>query len=75
MYELFVMPGCPYCRKVMNFMEENSVEHKVRDVSISDNHDELMQLGGKYQVPFLKDGDVTMYESDKIIEYVKKHKV
>jgi glutathione S-transferase len=75
MYELFVMQGCPYCRKVMSFMEENGIEHKVKDVSVSENHDELMKLGGKYQVPFLKDGGVTMYESDDIIEYVKKHKV
>ena len=75
MYELFVMPSCPYCRKVMDYLDENKIEYKKKDISISENHDELMKLGGKYQVPFLKDGSVRMYESGNILEYVKKHKV
>lgn len=37
--------------------------------------DELVNLGGKQQVPFLVDeaNNVQMYESDEIIKYAREH--
>lgn len=33
--------------------------------------EELLQLGGRNQVPFLTDGDTSMYESRDIISYLR----
>jgi len=33
MLELYVMETCPFCRKVMKFMEENCVEYIKNDIS------------------------------------------
>ena len=35
--------------------------------------DVVLKVGGDYMVPFLIDGDHFMYESDDIIEYLKKN--
>lgn len=73
MINLFILKNCPYCRKVMDFLEINNIEHKLLDINEEQNYDEMMKLGGKRQVPFLFDSDnnVVMYESDDIIEYLK----
>lgn len=73
MLDLYVSQYCPYCRKVINFLQENDIEYNEKDVSQSENFDKLVSLGGKDQVPFLNDtnNDVLMYESDGIIEYIK----
>jgi len=38
---------------------------------------ELLKIGGKWQMPFLLDesANVSMYESDKIIEYLRRRYV
>lgn len=35
--------------------------------------DEVLAIGGKGMVPFLVDGSTSMYESDDIVAYLKKH--
>lgn len=73
MPELFILESCPYYKKVMEFLDENSISYKKLDVSEPENYDNLQKIGGKSQVPFLydKEKDVKMYESDDIIEYFK----
>lgn len=72
MYNLYVMDTCPYCQKVKNSFDENSVDYVVKDISDRENYDALMTLGGMEQVPFLYDDEsgIKMYESDDIISYV-----
>jgi glutathione S-transferase len=43
-----------------------------RDIALPEYEKELMDKGGKLQVPFLVDEErgVSMYESDDIIEYL-----
>lgn len=74
MLEIFTMDTCPYCRKVVDFMKNKGIDFLQRDVNIAENAQMLMKFGGKAQVPFLLDKDkkVSMYESDKIIEYLQK---
>ena len=74
MLEIFTMDTCPYCRKVVEFLNSHGIDFLQRDVNVPENAQMLMKLGGKAQVPFLLDKDkrITMYESDKIIEYIKK---
>ncbi len=73
MLELFILENCPYCRKVMDFMDEHKVNYRKIDIKDKASEDSLIQLGGKRQVPFLVDSDrnIQMYESADIIEYVK----
>lgn len=74
MLELYVMESCPYCKKVMSFLDENNISYSKMDISNRENYDALLNLGGMEQVPFLNDteNNVKMYESDDIIKYVSK---
>lgn len=69
---LYKMDGCPYCEKVLKYLEEKSLQFRSLDISDPVNLDELLHLGGDEQVPFLVDTDhnAKMYESEDIIQYV-----
>lgn len=73
MFDLYVSETCPYCRKVMDYFDEQGIVYNKRSVSEPENLNMLLKLGGKAQVPFLDDieNGISMYESDDIIEYVK----
>ena len=73
MLDLFILETCPYCKKVMTFMDETGMKYNKVDIKNKTAEDTLIQLGGKRQVPFLVDRDrnLQMYESDDIIEYLK----
>jgi glutaredoxin 3 len=76
MLNLYVSDGCPYCNKVLSFLKSNNIEYNsILAPRGSKNREKLLALGGQHQVPFLQDTDrdVTMYESDDIIEYVGQH--
>ena len=70
---IFILPTCPYCKKVIDYLKTTKLKYKLLDIDDTHYYDELIQLGGKRQVPFLFDNDknVMMYESDDIIEYLK----
>lgn len=74
-YTLFVKHGCPFCNKVLEFMDEYHIvlplvyiDEMVHDVI----YDQLINLGGKFQVPCLDIDGTAMYESDDIIAYLNK---
>ena len=75
MLELYVSEYCPYCKKVMKFLQDNDIDFIKKDVSDPANFEELVSLGGRDQVPFLNDkkNEVLMYESDDIIKYIKNN--
>lgn len=72
MYELFELERCPYCQKVMSFMDSRDIKYKKHDITDLAEEETLIRLGGKRQVPFLynKDSGLKMYESADIIEYL-----
>ena len=74
MFDLYVLETCPYCKKVMNFFNDNNIAFHKFDTSNNDNALRLLELGGKDQVPFLynSETDERLYESEDIINYVKK---
>lgn len=74
MFDLFILESCPYCHKVMDFLKENNIKYHKFDIINKDNVLRLLSVGGKEQVPFLYDEDTNekIYESDDIIEYIKK---
>ncbi len=79
MLELYQFEGCPYCKKVRKKMTELGLSFTAHNPRQNeDRMDELMELGGKDQVPFLvdrdEDGEIreTLYESDDIVEYLEE---
>lgn len=73
MLDLFVLENCPYCKKVMSYMDEHHIKYNKINIENKASEESLIQIGGKRQVPFLvdKDRNIQMYESSDIIEYVK----
>lgn len=73
MLELFILETCPYCKKVMAFLDEHKMKYRKIDISNKENEESLIRIGGKRQVPFMidKDRNIQMYESNDIIEYAK----
>ena len=67
---IYIKEGCPFCEKTLNFIETNNIEVERKEISDESNLKELIELGGKQQVPFLVDGDTRLYESDDIIKYL-----
>ncbi len=73
---LYIGDTCPYCARVMEYLQLNPMEITVKDVW----HDktalaELNALTGRSQVPCLKMNDDYMHESLDIIEKLKKIKL
>lgn len=73
MLDLYILETCPYCLKVMHFLDEHKMKYNKIDTSNKPAEEALIKLGGKRQVPFLVDSDrnIQMYESSDIIEYLK----
>lgn len=72
---LYYKPTCPFCKKVLAFMEQEDIEIPLKNVKEDETaRDELLHLGGKMQVPCLFIDDKALYESDEIIEWLKKKK-
>ncbi len=76
MLNLFIKPYCPYCARVIAANE--TIKAPVEWLDITSNSHikaDLLDKGGKTQVPFLEDTEkgVMMYESDDIIAYLHAH--
>lgn len=78
MIELYVSARCPFCQKVLAAAKKLGLQEG-RDFTTVDaapgtpGSDVVVRVGGDYMVPFLIDGDTSMYESDDIIVYLKKN--
>lgn len=81
MITLYVKTGCPYCAKVLASMQEHGVQFEEKNIKDPKVVAELIEIGGKRQVPFLGDDnmtpylvddDIEMYESEDIVKYITK---
>ncbi len=74
MLTLYVKTGCPFCAKVLHAGEELKVSFTEKNIADSNIASELIERGGKRQVPYLIDdgNDTEMYESDAIINYLNE---
>lgn len=72
---LYVRKGCPYCEKVLKAGAELGIAFEERNISDSAIATELINRGGKQQVPYLVDSEkgVEMYESEEIVSYLRTH--
>ena len=73
MFDLYILETCPYCSKVMNYFDENSIKYNKKNIGDKENREQLIKLGGYEQVPFLYDTEKNkgLYESDDIIKYAE----
>ena len=74
---LYYYPTCPYCRKVTKFIDKNDLD-KIELKNINQDQEaeaELIEVGGKRQVPCLFIDGEPLYESDDIINWLKSNVV
>lgn len=72
--KLYYTESCPYCKSPINYIKENHLKVDL----INATHDlkakmEIMQLGGKMQVPMLSIDGQVMYESIEILKWLKNN--
>jgi len=78
MVELYVSRSCPFCIKVMRAADEMGLKEG-KEYTIVEaergtaGREKVVDTGGKSMVPFLIDGDWSMYESDDIIDYLRSN--
>lgn len=73
--ELYKMDSCPFCRRVMRYIESTGRRDVIyRDITASrEDERTLIRVGGKRQVPCLFIDGNPMYESLDIIEWLRAH--
>lgn len=73
--ELYMFDTCPYCRRVLNYIEESGrtdiVLHNIR--KNEEDQQRLIRDGGKEQVPCLFIDGKPLYESLDIIQWLQEH--
>lgn len=73
--ELFKRDTCPYCQKVMEYIQESGrkdiVFHDIRESK--EAAERLIREGGKKQVPCLFIDGKPLYESLDIIQWLMDH--
>lgn len=75
---LFYKETCPYCKKVIRFIDKNDLGDKIEYVDIladPKNEEELREVGGQAMVPCLFIDGKPMYESGDIIDYLDENYV
>ncbi|MDP8263942.1 MAG: glutathione S-transferase N-terminal domain-containing protein [Candidatus Aceula lacicola] len=73
---LYYFSGCPFCGRVLAFVEEHGVSLEKRNIHESDAiKQELLEIGGKSQVPCLVVEGKPIYESMDIIEWLRENVV
>ena len=75
MYDLYILNSCPYCQKVMEFLNKKNIKYHKFDTSNKDNVLRLMTIERVDQAPPLQseETDEKIYESDNIIKYIEKN--
>jgi glutathione S-transferase len=78
MIQLYLSASCPFCKKVVQAASQFGLQEG-KDFATIDaapgtpGRDVVLSVGGKTMVPFLIDGDTSMYESDDIVAYLKQN--
>jgi len=71
----YFRPTCPYCQKVFYAMANHNMAIPSKNISESSEiRDELLQIGGKTQVPCLVIDGQALHESDAIIHWIEENK-
>ncbi len=75
MIKLYVKTGCRYCEAVLRKLHLENVEFSELNIADKVNAEDVLRLGGKFQVPFLVDEErgISIYESAMIIDYLDQN--
>ena len=69
---LYYLPTCPYCIKVLRFLDANGIVIDLKSTTEPENQTRLLEVGKINQVPCLFIDGKPLYESDDIIVYLKE---
>jgi len=73
---LYVLPGCPYCNKVMGVLDDMELEYETIAVpKRKSQRSEVLEVSNQRNVPVLNDPNNNiegMSESDLIVEYLEE---
>lgn len=73
--KFYYMESCPYCKKVIRYMDKNNISVEMADIRKDPkNQEDLVRIGGLDQVPMLLIDGKPLYESSDIIEWFKNNK-
>ena len=71
---LYQYPQCPYCRRVLNVMDELDLDIPIRNTRTHSEHRaDLIQRTGRSQVPCLFIEGKALFESLDIVAYLRAH--
>jgi glutaredoxin 3 len=71
---LYYFDSCPFCVKVLNYLDKNNITIPKRDILLDPEAKEtLRRIGGKTQVPCLFIDEKPLYESNDIIQWLEDH--
>ncbi len=72
MITLFGKTNCRYTTEVVGILDEYRLSYVKKNIANVEVLSELLDLGGKRQVPYLIDNGLHLYESDAIIAYLRE---
>jgi glutathione S-transferase len=61
---------CPYCVRTRLVLDGKGVEYESVDVDLRDKPGWLREMNPRNRVPVIRDGDLVLYESEALDEYV-----
>lgn len=72
---LYFVETCPYSQRVLQFLEDNNInEIELKNINQeADAEQELIDRGGKNQVPCLLIDDRPLYESKEIVSWLEEN--
>jgi glutaredoxin len=73
--ELFYLPTCPHCHKVINWIEGHDLTDKFNFIDVSASEEagiQLEKVSGQDGVPCLVAGDQVIVGDTPIIEYLEQ---
>ena len=72
--ELFYFPTCPFCQKVLRYIDAAGIGGSITLHNIHADPEAdatLVAVGGKHQVPCLFIDGTPLYESDDIVAWLR----
>tara|TARA_B100000315_G_C14016785_1_gene337016 strand:+ start:269 stop:502 length:234 start_codon:yes stop_codon:yes gene_type:complete len=71
---LYNLPGCPYCKRVIDFLDKKGLKYDIKDVPPNkQDRTEVIEISGQTDVPVLVDGDKIIDDDDNIIPYLEEN--
>ncbi len=70
MIAIFSSAGCPFAHRTRALLKHLNEPFELREVDLDDRDPELLELSPTGKVPFLVDGDLTLFESAVINDYL-----